>query len=71
MQFETVLSKFGQNKKIADYLKVTKGTVSKWRSKNVIPEKRARQLAMEMPGVFKFNKKLYEKKSNSKKVSSA
>ncbi|WP_440682103.1 hypothetical protein [Cysteiniphilum halobium] len=64
MNFEDVLSEFKKNKTVAEYLDVTKGTVSKWRKQNLLPEKRARQLAMEMPDKFSFDAELYKRKAS-------
>ena len=54
-----ILEKFGSTTKIAKYFKISHTAVVRWGE--IIPEKRARQLAMTLPRVFKFNDQLYKK----------
>lgn len=61
MLFSDVIVDFEKSTNIANYFKVTKGTVSKWKKNKVIPEKRALQLAMRMPEKFEFDPRLYRK----------
>ena len=58
-----VINKFGNQNKLANFLGLTQPAIAKWG--DIIPENRARQLAMAMPGVFKFDESLYKKKSTS------
>ncbi len=57
-----LISYFKTQQDIAEYFNIKQSAIAHW--KNIIPEKRARQLAMDMPDKFKFDSSLYQKKAS-------
>ena len=57
-----VIVHFKNYSTLARHLNISRGAVAKWSP--VIPEKRARQLAMEMPDKFNFDSELYKRKAS-------